>query len=223
MPATTNPPTVDELVHALGIAGGQLDDDQRRVALTTSRLLAGGGPATNQTIGEATGIDETTLAGYFAEWEGVFRNGDDAVVGFWGLAAEPLEPTYELRDHHSGHPVGYAWCAWDTLFLPTLLNRTLDITAADGHTGDPVTLTVSPAGAQQVRPAGVVVSFVAPDGPWPPDFLTTFCHKVLFFTQTENADAWIAEHPDHLFTLDVDTAFEVGRRYTADRYGDALG
>lgn len=222
MPATTNPPTIDRLVDALGVAGGTLDEPQRHVALTTYRLLADGTPVTNTAIADATGIDETTIAGYFAEWEGVFRDNDDAIVGFWGLALTPLDPRYDLVDHDTGRSVGHAWCAWDTLFLPILLGRTLDIAATDGHTGEPVTLTVSPDGARTVTPTGAVVTFVAPDAPWESDFLTTFCHKVLFFATQTNADAWIAAHPDNLFTLGVDDAFDVGRQWTADRYGDTL-
>lgn len=222
MPAT-NPPTIDALVDALAAAGGTLDDDQRRTALTTYRLLARGSPVTDATIAGATGLSEDVIEGYFAEWEGVFRNGDDdAIVGFWGLALEPLTPRYELVDHDTGEAVGYAWCAWDTLFLPTVLGRTLDVTATDGHTGEPVTLIVGADGAQHVSPRGAVVSFVAPDTPWESDVLTTFCHKVLFFTGQANADAWIAQHPDTLFSLDVDDAFDLGRRWLADRYGDSL-
>lgn len=222
MPAATKPPSPDELVDALRAAGGELDSDQRSVALATYRLLAAGSPVTNADLARTTGVDESTIVDYFSEWPGVFRNSDGAVIGFQGLALDPLDPTYELRDHDTNEPVGYAWCAWDTLFLPKLLGRVLDITSSDGHTGEPVTLTVGPDGTQRVTPPGVVVSFAAPDGPWDADVLTTFCHKVLFFTDPANADAWIATQPDELFTLGVGDAFEAGRRWIADRYGDSL-
>lgn len=222
MPVTTHPPTTLELVDALRVAGGELDHDQRLAALTTYRLLTAGAPVTNADIAEATGIREDVIASYFEEWEGVFRDQDYAIVGFWGLAIAPLDPEYKLIDHDTGEPVGYAWCAWDTLFLPTVLGRVLDITSTDGHTGKEITLTVGPDGSRVVKPEKTLVSFLSPTEPWEADILATFCHKVLFFGSTDSADAWMSAHPDELFTLSVDDAFQVGSRWTADRYGDAL-
>lgn len=221
MPATSDPPTIHTLVDALGAAGGPLDADQRRAALSTYRLLAEGLPVTHNAIAEATGISARTITSYFDEWHGVFRDADDAIVGFWGLALRPLDPRYNLVDHDTGESVGYAWCAWDTLFLPELLGRTLDIAATDGQTGEPITLTVAPGGVRAVDPPGALVSFLSPTEPWEADILTTFCHKVLFFTSKGTADAWMSAQPTELFTLSVEAAFDVGRRWTSDRFGDA--
>ncbi len=222
MSATTNQPTSTELVEALRLAGGQLDDGQRKVALATYRLLAGGDPVMNEAIAEEVGMAEEAVARYFEEWPAVFRNSDDAVVGFWGLALQPLEPEYSLVATDTGRHLGYAWCAWDTLFLPTLLGQTIDVTSTDGQTGEPIVLTVAPDGIQAIEPAETLVSFLSPNAPWESDILATFCHKVLFFANQVNADAWIASHPDELFTVTVDEAFDIGRRWTADRYGDTL-
>lgn len=212
----------DALVDALRIAGGRLDADQRRTALATYRLLAEGGPVTHGAIAEVTGLAEDTIVGHSTDWPGVFRDANGAIVGFWGLALGPLDPRYALVDHDTGEPVGYAWCAWDTLFLPALLGRTLDITAADGHSGQPITLTAGPDGVRDVTPAATLVSFLAPLEPWGPDILTTFCHEVLFFTDVTTADAWMDDRDRELFALSVQEAFDVGRRWTSERYGDAL-
>lgn len=50
MTATTDTPGPTELGVALSLAGGQHDDAQRTVALTTYRLLAEGAPVTNAAI-----------------------------------------------------------------------------------------------------------------------------------------------------------------------------
>lgn len=213
---------IDELVDALSAAGGQLDDGQRKVALATYRLLAQGDPVTHSAIADEVGITVEAVASHFAEWPAVFRNGDDAIVGFWGLALQPLDPEYGLVASDTGEPLGYAWCAWDTLFLPTLLGQTVDVTSTDGQTGETITLTVAPDATRRIQPTETVVSFLAPNAPWESDVLATFCHKVLFFANQANADAWIAAQPDELFIVSVDEAFEIGRRWTADRYGDAL-
>lgn len=221
MPASTTTPSTTELVDALGVAGGVLDGTGRRIALITYRLLAAGSPVSNEQIAASAHADLHEVENRFSEWAGVFRNRDNAVVGFWGLALEALDPEYRLRDA-AGNDVGYAWCAWDTLFLPTLLGQTLQVTAKDGLTGDEIRLTVTPDGVTAVEPAQTVVSFLAPVGSWEADIVTTFCHKVIFFAGQHNADKWIAAQSDQLFTLSVDEAFGVGRQWSAARYGDAL-
>jgi len=215
-------PSAHELVAALGRAAGQLDDSRRRVALATYRLLADRAPVAPEGIADATGINAATITSWLDEWPGVFRDPDGRVVGFWGLALSPLSPRYELVDHHTGDTVGYAWCAWDTLFLPALLGRTLDVTAADGASGTPITLTVTPDGVRTLDPANTVVSFQIPTDEWDEDILTSFCHEVLFFADGVAAQAWMADRDDEPFALSAEAAFDIGRRWVSERYGDAL-
>lgn len=219
MPAVPTTPT--EIVDALAVAGGSLDDDGRRIALATYRLLTTPAAVTVDAIADAADTTPAAVDARLSDWAGVFRNRDGAVVGFWGLARQPLDPEYRLDDP-TGHTVGYAWCAWDSLFLPTVLDRPLAVSARDGLTGEAIELTVTATGVDQVTPEGTVVSFLAPAGEWEADIVTSFCHKVLFFANQDNADRWIADQADPLFTLSVDEAFEVGRRWTADRYTDQL-
>lgn len=221
MPASPITPTAGQLVDALAVAGGDLDDEGRRIALATYRLLTEPDPVTVDRIAAAVGADAAAVEARLDEWAGVFRDGEGAVVGFWGLARNPLDPEYRLDDPE-GETIGYAWCAWDTLFLPTVLDRPLDVSAADALTGEPIRLTVTPRGAEAVSPPATVVSFLSPAGEWEADIITSFCHKVLFFADQANADRWIAGQADPLFTLSVAEAFDVGRRWTADRYGDRL-
>ncbi len=221
MPATTHPPTLEALAEALTGAAPDLDGAARRVVIATYGLLARGEAITDADVAAAAGLPTGDAAGLLAEWPGVYRNADGAIVGFWGLARDPLDPEYRLQLAGYDRPV-YAWCAWDTLFLPAVLGETIDIGAADGHTGAPISLTVSPQGPDRVVPAETVVSFVVPRGRFDADVVASFCHKVLFFANADNAAAWIAAHPDELFTLSVDDAFEVGRLVTTARYGDEL-
>ena len=219
--ATTKALTRAELAEALTLAGGDLDDEGRQIALATYRLLAEGTPVTNNQVAAAVDTTLDAVAGRFDEWPGVFRNQDEAIVGFQGLAIDPLDPEYRLRSADSSD-VGYAWCAWDTLFLPAVLGQTLEVTASDGHTGETIRLDVAPDGVRRSERSDTVVSFAVPDGAWDADVMTSFCHKVLFFANQDNADQWIATHPDELITLSVEDAFEVGRLWIRARYGDAL-
>ena len=221
MPATTKKPSLAELAEALTTAGGDLDAEGRQIALATYRLLAQGTPVTNNQVAAAVDTTLDAVTGRFDEWPGVFRNQDEAIVGFQGLALGPLDPEYRLRSADSSK-VGYAWCAWDTLFLPTVLRQTLEVTASDGHTGETIRLHVGPDGVHLSERSEIVVSFAVPDAAWDADILTNFCHKVLFFANQDNADQWIATHSDELITLSVEDAFEVGRRWIRARYGDTL-
>lgn len=221
MSGTTVTPTIEQLVEALDTAGGELDDEGRRIALTTYHLLTHRLPVDHARIAAALDLPVATVDRRFEEWPGVFRDDEGSIVGFWGLALQPLDPEYHLTAG-DGRTVGYAWCAWDTLFLPTLLGLTLGVEATDGQTGRPVRLSVAPDGVRSAEPEGARVSILVPEGPWDADILTSFCHKVLFFTDDASAGEWIARHPEPLVTLSVDDAFEVGRRWTRNRYGEAL-
>lgn len=217
----TDQTMIDRLVEALDLAAGELDDGGRRVALATYDLLTHGEPVTVDQVAEAAAIGSGSVAQYLDEWAGVFRDRAGAVVGFWGLAISPLDPLYRLRSL-DGTDLGFAWCAWDTLFLPHVLGRPLEVLASDGLSGDQLHLTVTPAGVARVEPPDAVVTFLVPEAPWEADIVTSFCHKVLFFTDRDQAARWRARQNDDLALLSVAEAFEVGRRWTAHRYGDLV-
>jgi alkylmercury lyase len=77
-------------------------------------------------------------------------------------------------------------------------------------------LTVTRDGVSEREPESVVVSFLAPHGPLTHDVITTFCHYIHFFVDRASAAAWAAAH-EGTFVLDVDDAFELGRRWNAAR------
>jgi hypothetical protein len=52
-----------------------------------------------------------------------------------------------------------AWCAWDTLFLPELLERTAEVHSHSPPDETPVRLRVSPRRVEQARD-GLMVSMV---------------------------------------------------------------
>lgn len=220
MPESPDAPTLAELSEALVGAAPDLDDLGRRVVVATYHLLAGGEPVPDGRIAEAVGADVAEVSGRLRTWPGVFRDADDHIVGFWGLAIAPLDPEYRLLT--PGAPDLFAWCAWDTLFLPVVLGRALEVRAADGQSGDPISVSVGPDGLRSVDPPGTVVSFVVPDGRFDADVITGFCHKVLFFADRDHATRWMNTRRDDLFALPIDDAFEVGRRVVRSRYRDAL-
>jgi alkylmercury lyase len=134
------------------------------------------------------------------------RDPSDQIVGAMGLS---------LRDHpHRLSVEGVslsAWCAEDTLFLPALLRQTATIESPSPVSGRPIRLRVSPERAEEVSPAGAVVSLVIVDpsrehmasveAVW-----GAFCDHIHFFATRDEAERWAAGRDD-IAILSVDEGF----------------
>lgn len=88
-------------------------------------------------------------------------------------------------------------------------------------TGEPVRAHVGPDGVKEVSPAGAVISFLRPDGPFGQDVILSFCHHVLFFSSQEAGEQWAAAR-ETAFLLTLEQGFELGRRVWEAKLGDAL-
>lgn len=211
--------TLDELADAVSRATPDFDTAQERVALSVYRLLAEGRPVPASDAAQAADVPVEFVEDLFARWPGVFRDDDGRVIGFWGLAIEELTPThrFELDDRTL-----YAWCAWDTLFLPGILGRTARVTSTCPTTGERIELRVGRKGVFDTSHQGAVVSFLVPEGSFDADVVQSFCHFVHFFVDREAGDRWVAEHAG-TFLLPVDQAFELGRLTNARNFPRAFG
>src|SRR3546814_16402103 len=91
----------------------------------------------------------------------------------------------------------WTWCAYDTLFLPTLLGETGEIETRDPETERVIRLTVSPTGIEAAEPAGAMASIVAPQL-WDhtsADLLrASACHLMYFVASRASAQGWKATH-----------------------------
>jgi alkylmercury lyase len=198
---------VTETAKAIRAAMPTLDPTEQRIASAIHRLMSDGVSATSEAISQAsfTTVDQVDQS--LASWPGVYRDDEGRVVGFWGHAVAPLDPEYRLK---ANDRTTYAWCALDTLFIPSLVGETMSVEATDPVSGEPVSLVVDRDGARDVSPAGAVVSMVVPDGPFGYDVIETFCHRVLFFASEESGRRWVAEH-EGTTLLSIDQAFDLGR------------
>jgi alkylmercury lyase len=202
--------TVD-LSAALIAAAPTLDDDDRRLARALYRNLATGEPVTDDALAKAVNRQTNDVRATLASWPGVYRDDADRIIGFWGLAL--VEMPHQLNVN--GRQL-FAWCAWDTLFLPAVLNATARIESRDPHNGNTVRLTVDPDRIADRSHPNMVVSFLVPQEPLAGDVITDFCHYVHFFTDTQSASAWTAVH-DGTFAVALDDAFELGRQWNPAR------
>ena len=208
--------TVAQLTEAISQAMPTLDETEERIAVTLYRALAEGQPVETSEVAHRSGLSHARVDEVLGAWPGVFRDDDDRIVGFWGLAIPQMSHHFEIDG------IGiHTWCAWDPLFIGPLLGKPGRVESRDPQTGETVSLTVTPDGVEDLSPNGAVVSFLMPDEPWDHDVIQGFCHYVLFFASRESGERWVAEHPG-TFLVSVDDAFEVGRRTNERQFARAL-
>src|SRR5438034_10661042 len=110
---------------------------------------------------------------------------------YWGLAL----PDMGHRLLVDGRTL-YTWCAWDSLFIPAILQRTAQVESQCPETGQDIRLTVSPNGVEELRPSGVVMSFLNPNAvKVREDVIVHFCHYVHFFSSSDASSRWTAKNP----------------------------
>jgi alkylmercury lyase len=196
---------VEELARAIGAASPTLDADEELLALTLYRLLAEAEPVSAAALAQQLGRPENAVKGTLDRWPGVFRDDEERVVGFHGLALGEMPHRFRVNGRDL-----FAWCAWDTLFLPAQLDRVAQAESRCPTTGDPVHLTVSPTQIESVSPAEAVLSMLVPETAFDDNVILSFCHYVHFFTSAQAAEPWLAGHPG-TFVLPVEQAFELGQ------------
>jgi alkylmercury lyase len=134
------------------------------------------------------------------------------VVQYGGLSLAPTRHRLEV-----GGRSLCTWCAWDTLFIPELLNTTALVESTCPATGERVALTVHPDGMVPTRQSPFV-SFVKPEPTKATaDIVKHFCCHVQFFASELAGREWISQHPGTLIAT-LDQAWQLGRRRNAQRY-----
>ncbi len=212
------PPDLDKLAKIFVAAFPELDAEGQGLAMTLYRLLSEGQAVSYERLAQVLNTPTETVSQTLSQWPAVFYDESDHIIGFLGLTIK--ETRHRL--HVDGATV-YAWCAWDTLFIPQLLNATVNVTSTCAATGEEIRLTVSPSRIEAADRHDIVVSFLTPDeNELREKPITSFCHFVYFFRSREDGETWVEEH-DGTFLLSLENAFVVGRKKNALRFGDALG
>jgi alkylmercury lyase len=210
--------TMDELADALAAALVDPGPAGQRLAIALYRLLAAGQPVATADLAAATGLPEPAVAEMLSRWPAVFTDSQGQVTGFWGLAISELSPTHR---YETGGRVLYAWCAWDTLFLPGRIGQPARVTSTCPVTGELIELTVTPEGVTGTSHPAAVVSFLRPDGPFDAGVIESFCHFVHFFASRQAGEQWVAGHPG-TFLLTLDEAAGLAARANQRMFPDAL-
>jgi alkylmercury lyase len=211
---------LDDLAASILSVFPTLDPFEQRLSLELYRLLAEGQAVPRAKLAERLGVGVEIVNGVLGGWPGVFSDPQQRVVGYWGLSI----PEAYCSPHRltvDGRKL-FAWCAWDTLFLPQLLGQRVEVESSSPTPGVTVNLTVTPEKAKHVAAAGVHMSFLLPDAAaMQKDVVTTFCHFVHFFPSHEDGERWAAQHAG-TFIMPIADAYGLACRKNEAQYRDVL-
>jgi alkylmercury lyase len=171
--------------------------DDAPLARSLLRELANGQP-----------VAEPALTAAADRWPNVELDDHGRIVAFSGLSLTPTAHGFSIGGRQL-----YTWCAWDTLFLPALLDQPAHVESSCPLTGTPVRLAVDQSGVRDVQPENVWVSFPPPGTASTADITGTFCCHVHFLADRAAADQWLRRH-EGVTVLSVPDAFELGRLAT---------
>jgi alkylmercury lyase len=181
-------------------------------------LLARGDPITDERLAVATNRAPRDVNAVLASWPNVHRDDRGAVVAFGGLSLLPTKH----RFHVAGREL-FTWCAWDTLFLPALINEPAEIRSTCPLTGRSVRLRADAGGVIDAEPVDVAISFPPLASTATRNIVESFCCHVHFVAGHDAAEKWLSEHRGGRVLALMD-AYEVGKLATARlRNGTAAG
>ncbi|WP_296736317.1 organomercurial lyase [Mesorhizobium sp.] len=216
-------PALDEYWQVLESRLPNFSREEQHAAIALYRALATGHPVDAERFGRALGISATSghaLLQRDSIKPLVYLDDRGSILGFGGLAATAMHHRFEVGDCTLS-----TWCAWDSLFLPEILDRPARVTSADPESGEVVRLVVTPERIESVEPGETVVSFVLPDvgifDVSAANVMAKFCHFVFFFASRSSGERWTASRPG-TFLYSLDDAFALARRLNARNFGPEL-
>lgn len=182
--------------------GGSIAPEGSAIFRHLILLLAEGQPVSPGRVSTVIGQPHEEVMAMLRRLPSIEWDESGSIVGA-GLTLRPTPHRFKLNNRTL-----FTWCALDALMFPSLIGETVQVESPCASTGDPVRMTVTVEGVEQVEPAGAVVSLVAPEAS--PDVRRVFCDYVNFFRSAEAASVWLAKHPGAT-TLPVADAYQLGR------------
>ena len=186
-------------------------------ALAIYHGLARGRPLRREALATQLGLPTRSVVATLTTWSSLIEFDERrSIVGFGGLSIR--RTPHELRT--DGVPL-YAWCAWDCLFLPSILGTTAEVSAR--APGDRVVhLIVDSKAVRNADPASACLSFPIPEAAAiERDVRAAFCCNALFFPHRDAARAWIDDRTD-IAVLSLEEGFALGQRKNAKQLGAVL-
>ena len=192
------PPTVEDVMQAWSAQNADVPQEQIefsvRFQVQAIRALAEGHPVSAQQLAADLGLPVDQVAVIIQQMgsSGAEVDGEGRLLG---VVLTLKETPHRFRV--KGVDL-YAWCAFDTLFLPAYLKETAEVESTCPITGRVIQVTITPTRVAEYSPGSTVVSIVDPSkvsccstrGP-----RSTVCSQMHFFGSREAAETWQADHP----------------------------
>ena len=133
------------------------------------------------------------------------------VVGIVGLSQNKHPHRFQLNDNRL-----HRLCAWDSLFLPTMIKQNAKIESKCPFTGEIISITVSPTKVEKIEPVNAVVSIVIPEVKEDSikvveEIWMIFCHHVFFFSSPDAAKSWLEDKKMNANVLTVEEGYQLGQ------------
>ena len=186
------------------------------LSLEIFRQLALGQPA----LGAVLGLSEAVIGERLQSYAPSVIDFDaaGAITGFSGLTTRETRHRFEI----DGRTL-YAWCAFDTMFLPEILGRAAAVRSTCPATDRLISLTIDADGVRGASPETAVISMINPSAEEArADTRGAFCGYVNYFASASAYDSWAKDHPGATF-LTLEDAHAKGRERNANRYKDVPG
>lgn len=212
--------TLAALQAAMEAALPGLTEDDRTLARVLIRKLAEGKPVETVDISPVVGrpaadVEAMLTNGPLAPL--TYRDRDGRIIGFVGLGLPELSTSPHELDI-AGRTL-YAWCSFDTLFLPIALGQRIGVRSTSPVDEAPISLLVGPRGVDAVTPTTTTLSALmpAPEG-MSGDVIRSFCHYIHFFAGPDEAGGWVGDH-EGTFELPLADAVRLARSWAAYVFG----
>ena len=186
--------------------------DVSRLTVRLWREVARGGPVSQQRVEQiASALDIEQKTAHEVLHKMCERDQNGNVVGIAGLSQNQHPHRFTVNGIRLA-----AWCAWDSLFLPVMLQQTALVSSRCPVTGEVIQLTITPEGVTSYQPASAAISIVIPQPTKHglesvEEIWTTFCRHVYFFSSPQAAQEWVAARGQEIAILTIEEAFELGR------------
>lgn len=212
-PNASDNPNLDNLVASLCRVFPAMNQIEQMVSLQIYRLLYEGSPVSRQMLAESLRMPIETVEVLLNGWRGIHFDDRNRIVGYWGLSLEPTLHRFQVGERRL-----FTWCAFDTLFLPEILQTRARVESQCATTRARIRLTLSPERVEQFQPGTAVISFITPEAARVHENVVThFCRFVHFFESEDAGLAWTGRHSGS-FLLTLDQAHRQGRKINAMRY-----
>lgn len=194
-----------------------LNEEEQKISIYLYRMLSEGEPVAPAGLADTSGISIGRVEKILQSWPGVFYEKGGRINGFWGIAIPKMGHKFKVDGKNL-----YTWCAWDALFIPEILGKTVEVESTCPITKKSIQLIVEPSGITYVGPKETVVSFLIPEeSKVDANVVNTFCHFVHFFSSEDAANKWVIEHQG-TFILKPEDAFTLGRVVNQARFGEYI-